>query len=368
MKLHIVGLPHTQTTKEHNACAFTELIYNFIKMMSPLYECIHYGVEGSEPLCENIDIISTKEQKEWGCYNEPNKLYKVDWSGKANYWSELNKRAAFKINKNSSKNHDLVCLIAGSMNAPLITQLNSSVLPVEYAIGYNGTTTNYRVFPSYAHMHKIWGAEGGFDPNGKFYDTVIPHFLDKDDFVFNPNKQDYFVYLGRLIQRKGIHIAIETCKSIGAKLVIAGSGCVDFRNNTLTCEDNQTYHYDNMEYVGFADLKLRKQLFSEAKAVFMPTTYIEPFGLVAVEAQMSGTPVITTDWGAFPETVEQGKTGYRCRTLKEFVAAASSIESLDNNYIYQRAINNYSLEAVAPRYNNYFQSLHDLWDKGWYTI
>ena len=42
--------------------------------------------------------------------------------------------------------------------------VGGDVMTVEYGIGYNGTFAKYRVFESYAHMHKIWGAQGGYDP------------------------------------------------------------------------------------------------------------------------------------------------------------------------------------------------------------
>ena len=51
------------------------------------------------------------------------------------------------------------------------------------------------------------------------------------------------------------------------------------------------------------DLGVPVQLFANAKCTLMPSKYAEPFGFVALESMLSGTPVITTDYGAFPETV-----------------------------------------------------------------
>ena len=55
-----------------------------------------------------------------------------------------------------------------------------------------------------------------------------------------------------------------------------------------------------LEYVGFATGAKRAELYGGAIATFVPTTYIEPFGAVAIESRMTGTPAITTDWGTVP--------------------------------------------------------------------
>jgi glycosyltransferase involved in cell wall biosynthesis len=106
-------------------------------------------------------------------------------------------------------------------------------------------------------------------------------------------------------------------------------------------------------------------LMAEAQVVLVPTQYVEPFGNVAIEAMASGTPVLTTDWGAFTETVRNGQNGFRCRTLKEFVDGITLVKELDRSYIRSSALARYSLEAIRPQYQSYFDRLTLLWGKGW---
>jgi glycosyltransferase involved in cell wall biosynthesis len=339
-------------------------------MMGSLgHEVFHYGAEGSQvqDCCvEDVTVLSRAEQEGWFGKFNPDTLYEVDWTGQAPYWQVLNMRAAAEIIKRKRPG-DFLCLIAGVMNLPLVQAVGDDMPAVEYGIGYNGPFAKYRVYESYSHMHKIWGVQGGYDPDGKFYDVVIPNYLNPADYPFRAEKGDYYLYIGRLVKRKGINVAVETCKRLGVKLKIAGQGCLKVEGNRIYATDGEVYEGDNLEYVGCVTGAKRAQLYGQAIATFVPTIYVEPFGTVAVESQMAGTPAITTDWGAFPETVEHGKTGFRCRTLDHFLFAARNAPMLDREYIHRRAVANYSMDRIRWRYQEYFQMLSDLWGKGWYT-
>jgi glycosyltransferase involved in cell wall biosynthesis len=121
-----------------------------------------------------------------------------------------------------------------------------------------------------------------------------------------------------------------------------------------------------IEYVGSVEPVQRAALMGDARCLLAPTTYIEPFGGVVVEAALCGTPALTTDWGAFPETVVQGITGWRCRRLGEFIWAAQHVEPLNRGAVAARARLLYSTEAIAKRYEAYFAHLETLRSGGWY--
>jgi glycosyltransferase involved in cell wall biosynthesis len=350
MRFHLVSLPHTQTTDDFSACAFTEKVRKFAIMMTRLgHEVVLYaGAKNDAPCTEHVTCISEDDRRK----AVGDKHYcMASFDASLPHWRTFNGNAIREIAKRI-RQQDFICVIGGHSHKAIADAFPSH-MTVEFGIGYPGTFAKYRVFESYAWMHTVYGSQAR-DPgaaDGVWFDDVIPGYFEVERFPFSAEKDDYFFFIGRLIERKGYCIAVETCKRIGARLLIAGQGTSP----------------DYGEYLGVIGPEERGRIMSRARAVFVPTTYIEPFGNVAVEAQGCGTPVISTDWGAMTETVEHGKTGYRCRMLSEFVEATEKVGDLDYRYIRDRAQRLYSLETIAERYDRYFRRLLTLWDRGWYS-
>ena len=225
------------------------------------------------------------------------------------------------------------CLVASLYGAAQSeVRLPFSAPIMEPMLGYNHCWTGYRVFPSYAHQHVIYATCQACAEGTKGNDAVIPHFLEPEDYPFSSKSEGYLLYLGRDSEDKGVQVARDCAALAGLPLKMVHHGCQGAE---------------------------KASLLGGALAVLVPTQYCEPFGYVAVEAQMCGTPVITTDWGAFTETVENGVTGFRCRTMTEFTEAVHACKMLNRKIIRQRALDKYSLAAVAKDYSLYFQFVYD---------
>ncbi|NBV42592.1 glycosyltransferase [bacterium] len=353
-RFHILGLPHTVSNKEYTACAYTQKVVKFGKMMKALgHTIIHYGHEDSDLICDEHVTVTTNKDLElaYGNYDWRKNFFKFDVNDHvyktfyANAIQELNKR---------KQPLDFILPFWGSGVRPVCDAF-PELITVEPGIGYaDGHWARWKVFESYAIYHAYCGLKNVSTARQDWYEVVIPNYFDLSEFTYSDQKDDYFLYLGRVYEGKGVHIAIEACRFAGVKLVIAGQKDPCFE---LPSE---------VEYVGYADVETRRKLMSKAKASFIPSLYVEPFGGVQVENLLSGTPTITTDWGAFAENNVNGLTGYRCRTMADFVNAIKNIDQIKPENC-RKFGEQFSLENIGPRYEKYFQDVRNVYTgTGWY--
>ncbi len=113
----------------------------------------------------------------------------------------------------------------------------------------------------------------------------------------------------------------------------------------------------NVEYMPPVIGTERAAVLANAIAVMMPSRFVEPFGGSGVEAQLVGTPLLASSWGAFTETVEHGVSGFRCQTRADWLAAIDAAPRLNRKRIAQRARSLYSLEAIGPQYARVFDQV-----------
>jgi glycosyltransferase involved in cell wall biosynthesis len=294
MKVHVLVNPRNPTGLMNRVDPFAVHGYKYIKHLSPHFQMIHYGIPGAQVDCEHVDIPTLP--KEIRLFNE---------------------FAGDEIRRRASDGDIIVCFFG--VDNQLACEKNKNCKPVEPSIGYraNGIFAPYRAFTSYANMHMFYG-ERGMLMSPSWFDAVIPNPFTIEEFEYDDQKEDYYLYFGRVCEEKGVHLAIQATEKLGKKLIVAGPGSLQAMGYTKTP--------DHVEVFGVANAEQRKQLMKKAKGLLGLTYYVEPFGNMIIEANLSGTPVISTDWGAFPEIVHQGKTGYRVRSFGELVTALKNLE------------------------------------------
>lgn len=372
--LHVPCLPHTTLTERDSSCAYSQKESKFVPMMQAEgHQVILYGPDEIECFPNEHVVITTEADRvRWGFGGKDGfntVLTPLEWDSSLPYWYETNTRAIDAIRERMPEDRrgHYLCLIAGWAQEPIaqaITGPGYNNPPViEWGVGYYGIFSNFCAFESYAWMHHVYG--NNKIVNGRAYDTVIPNFFDRKQFsLAKKPKGDYLLYIGRVVQRKGPHIAALIAERMGMPLYVAGPGPTEWSEGLIVAPEVRLegdVHY--MGEVGYAE---RNELMGNAACVLTPTIYVEPFGGVAVEAMMSGTPVVASDWGSFTEIVTP-EVGRRFSTLRQGVQAVKEAMTLDRKKIRQHALDRYSLEAVGPRFSRWFDSLDTLWQEGFYA-
>lgn len=360
MRLHVVGLPHTRVEASFCWCAYTSKILKFARMMGGEdYTIYIYAPDGADiPGATLVPCLSNDHRLFMFGADDPNRL--PSWPTDRQS-TDFNFNVIQQLKKRVEK-EDLILLTAGWTHKPIADAFASHIV-CEPGVGYEGILPNsHCAFESYAWMHHVYAKKGIQD--GRWFDAVIPNFFDPDEFpILNKGDGKYLLFLGRLVQRKGPHIASQIAEAAGMPLIVAGAGGKQVGNDIVAPEVT----IKNATYLGPVGIEKRAEILAGARALLFPTTYIEPFGGVMVEAMMAGTPVISTDWGAPTEINEIGVTGFRVRTLSAAVKAVERVGELTAAIVRSSAIRRYSLKTGARRYNKWFKQLSTLWGEGWYA-
>jgi glycosyltransferase involved in cell wall biosynthesis len=158
----------------------------------------------------------------------------------------------------------------------------------------------------------------------KYYNrdsTVIHPPTDTSQYLkLKKNQGDFYLIVGRQVAYKRLDLAVDAFNELGLPLVVAGTG------EEIAVQRSRAKA--NIDFRGFVSDDELLQLYADAKAVLYPQD--EDYGLVPVEAQAAGTPMIALNRGGAAETVIDGETGvlFDEQSAKALVAAVKRFQTL----------------------------------------
>ncbi|MEA5361942.1 glycosyltransferase [Amycolatopsis sp., V23-08] len=136
---------------------------------------------------------------------------------------------------------------------------------------------------------------------------AVKHNFVTDPGVRRTGDGTHVLFLGRITEEKGVGLLMRAWDrlggALGVPLVIAGTG--PMQDEVAGWANGRS----DVSYVGLRNKAECRALTADAVAVVAPSTWLEAFGLVVVEAMAAGVPTVAAAHGALPELVEDGVTG-----------------------------------------------------------
>jgi glycosyltransferase involved in cell wall biosynthesis len=231
------------------------------------------------------------------------------------------------------------------------------------------------VFPKYRHLNWLsisYDQRKGM-PDDTNWLANIYHGADATAYtpVESPDN-DYVVCLGRIIQSKGTHLAITAIEQYNhdnpsqtLKLKLAGKHYSGKKDDYWLQHIEPKIDNTIISYEGFVgDTEAKRQLLANAKAIIVPSTFQEPFGMVMIEALACGTPIIGLASGAIPEVIKEGQTGFVVLASDDettiaigIAQAISKIDTLDRTACRQDFEERFTLDRMVDGHREAYSKL-----------
>ncbi len=183
--------------------------------------------------------------------------------------------------------------------------------------------------------------------------SIADKIVIKPNFCFKSieysTSGEYYLYVGRLSEEKGVNVLLKAFEENGLPLKIAGTGPME--NEVIGSAQTHT----NIQFVGSVDKEMVNSLMGNAKALIFPSQWYETFGMVIIEAFSAGVPVIASNLGQLKFTVNDQKNGLLFESgneddLNKKLYYFESLSSEQIKHYKEGAFNSYS-EKYSPEIN-----------------
>lgn len=186
---------------------------------------------------------------------------------------------------------------------------------------------------------------------------VIHHGLDPSRYQWTTRSADYLAFIGRFAEVKGPHTAIDVAGRAGLEIRVAGeTHSVDGDFGRREVEPRLAASH--VHYLGKVGMPRKVPLLRDARALLAPIAWNEPFGLVIIEAMLSGCPVVAFPRGSVPELIDDGVTGFVARDadhMVEIVRPGGPLDRFDRAACRARAVERFSRDRMVRRYEWLFR-------------
>lgn len=230
-----------------------------------------------------------------------------------------------------------------------LTFHNTTDMPqhIEYYRSHGSLYRHMMIFISENQRSRV-----SFFPNARVIYNAIPI----GQFPAEDKKEDYLLFLGRIMREKGILEAIEVAKKTRIPLVIAAK--VDRADEEFyNGEIKQLIDGASIRYVGEVDFSAKVDYLKKARCLLFPISWEEPFGLVMIEALACGTPVIAFRRGSVPEIIQHGVNGYIVDTVDDMAKAVHDASKISSRACRESVEARFTIDRLVDEYESLFNRM-----------
>jgi glycosyltransferase involved in cell wall biosynthesis len=157
---------------------------------------------------------------------------------------------------------------------------------------------------------------------------TVYHGIPSNLYELRRNQGTYLAFIGRISPEKRVDRAIEIARRANIKLKIAAK--VDpVDKHYMETKIRPLLDHPLVEFIGEIGEKEKPEFLGNAFALLFPIDWVEPFGLVMIEAMACGTPTIAYRQGSVPEIIDSEVTGFVVDSVDESLAALAKVPYFD---------------------------------------